>query len=97
MAQVGDGPVINPDGSGDDNQNQDPNQNPNQVPNQDPLPLNPFLPNTPIVPGAPLRPQLNWSHFKVNQTKMQKHINSGQMTGWILMSFRIKLRYKDFV
>ena len=32
MAQAGDGPVINPDGDGDDNQN--PNQVPNQVPNQ---------------------------------------------------------------
>ena len=62
MAQVGDGPVLNPDCDGDDNQN--PNQNPNQVPNQNPLPLNPFLPNALIVPGAPPRPQVNWSHFK---------------------------------
>ena len=65
MAQVGDGPVINPGGDGDDDQNpsQNPNQNPNQVPNQNPPPLNPFLPNAPIVPGAPPRPQLNWSQF----------------------------------
>ena len=26
--------------------------------------FSPFLPNAPIVPGAPPRPQLNWSHFK---------------------------------
>ena len=38
-----------------------PNQVPNQVP--DPPPLNPFLPNAPVVPALP-RPQLNWSHFK---------------------------------
>ena len=67
MAQVGDGPVVDLDGIGDDNQdpNQDPdqvlNQVPNQIPNQNPLPFNPFLPNVPI---APPRPQLNWSHFK---------------------------------
>ena len=64
MGQVGDSPVINPDGDGDDDQNQNPNQNPNQVLNQNPPPLNPFLPNALIVPGAPPRPQLNWSHFK---------------------------------
>ena len=70
MAQVGDVPVISPDGNRDDNQdqNQDPDQVPNkatnQVPNQNLLPLNPFLPNAWIVPEAPLRPQLNWSHFK---------------------------------
>ena len=66
MAQVGDGPVLNQDGDGEDNQNQNqnPNQNPNQVPNQNLLPLNPFLPNALIMPGAPPRPQLNWSHFK---------------------------------
>ena len=71
MAQTGDDPVINPDGDEDDNEfpNQVPNQVlnpvPNQVPNQvsDPPPLNPFLPNGPVAP-APLRPQLNWSHFK---------------------------------
>ena len=66
MAQVEDRLVINPDGDrhDDQNQNQNPDQNPNQVPNQIPPPLNPFLPNAPIVPGAPPRPQLNWSHFK---------------------------------
>ena len=81
MGQVGDSPVINPDGDGDDDQNQNPNQNPNQVLNQNPPPLNPFLPNVLIVPGAPPRPQLNWSHFKpnlqVNQMRMWKHIYSG--------------------
>ena len=40
MAEVGDSPVINPDGNGDDDQN--PNQNPNEVPNQNLPPLNPF-------------------------------------------------------
>ena len=78
MAQIGDGPVINQDGDGDDNQNsnQNPNQNPNQdpnqvpnqvlnqVPNQNPPPVNPFLPNTLIAPGASPRSQLNWSNFK---------------------------------
>ena len=71
MTQAGDGPVINLDSDEDDNEvpnqvpNQVPNEVPNQVPNQvpDPPPLNPFLPNTQLVP-APLRSQLNWSHFK---------------------------------
>ena len=72
--QVGDSPVINPDGNGNDNKNanqnpnevpnQVPNKIPNQVPDQNPPPLNPFLPNASIVPEAPPRPQLNWSHFK---------------------------------
>ena len=44
--------------------NQVPNQIPNQVPDQNPSPLNLFLPNALIVPGAPPRPQLKWSHFK---------------------------------
>ena len=43
---------------------QNPNQVPNQVPDQNPLPLNPFLPNALIAPGAPPRPQLKWTHFK---------------------------------
>ena len=70
MAQVGDSPVLNPDGDGVEGQNpnqipdQNPNQDPNQVPNLNPPPLNPFLPNALIVPEAPPRPQLNWSHFK---------------------------------
>ena len=51
--------MINPDGNKDDNKV--PNQVPNQVP--DPPALNQFLPNALVVP-APLRPQLNWSHFK---------------------------------
>ena len=62
MAQIGDGPVINADGDGDGNQDQ--NQGPNQVPNQNLLPLNPFLPNALIEPGAQPRTQLNWSYFK---------------------------------
>ena len=49
-----------------------PNQNPNQAQGnaqdnnqgQNPPPHNPFLPNAPLVPGPPQRPQLNWSHFK---------------------------------
>ena len=48
--------------------NEKPNQNPNQVPgddqDQNPPPHNPFLPNAPLVPGAPQRLQLNLSHFK---------------------------------
>ena len=52
------------------------NENPIQNPNQDqgnsqkinqeqnPPPHTPFLPNAPIGPGTPQRPQLNWSHFK---------------------------------
>ena len=52
--------------------NENPNQNPNQAQGnaqdnnqgQNPPPYNPFLPNAPLVPGAPSRPQLNWSHFK---------------------------------
>ena len=59
MGQVGGGPVINPDGNGNDNQN--PNQNlnqvPNQVPDQNPPPLNLFLPNALVAPGALPRPQ----------------------------------------
>ena len=97
MAQVGDDPVINREGDRDDNQNQ--NQNPNQVPDQNPLPLNPFLPNAPIVPGAARMPQLNWSHFKPKYAgKPDKDAEAHLwMTGWILTSFWIKLRYKDFV
>ena len=75
MAQVGDGPMANPDNDRDDNQNSNqnpnlyPNQNPNQnqnpdnpnnVPNQNQPPFNPFLSIAPELP----RPQLNWSHFK---------------------------------
>ena len=52
--------------------NENPNQNPNQAQgnaqgdNQglNPPPHNPFLPNAPLAPGAPLRLQLNWFHFK---------------------------------
>ena len=46
------------------NQNQAPDQNlpPNQNP---PPPLYPFMQNAPIVPEAPQRLQLNWSHFKL--------------------------------
>ena len=74
MVQVGDSPVINPDGNRSDNQNENqnqkpnqnlnqvpnqvPNQIPNQVPDQNPPPLNPFLPNALIVPEAPPRPQI---------------------------------------
>ena len=80
MAQVGDGPMANPDSDRDDNQspNQNPNlnlnQNPDQNQNQNPDNLN-NVPNpnqppfNPFLPNAPLvpelpRPQLNWSHFK---------------------------------
>ena len=53
---------------------QDQNQGPNQAPNQNPPPnegpqdapppLNPFMPNAPLVPAEPPRPQLNWFYFK---------------------------------
>ena len=56
-----------------ENANRNPNQNPNQAQgnaqNDDQgenlPPHNPFLLNTPIAPGVPQRPQLNWSHFKL--------------------------------
>ena len=65
-----DSPAINENANR--NQNQNPNQNPNQAQGnaqvdnqgQNPPPHNPFLPNAPIAPGVPQRPQLNWSHFK---------------------------------
>ena len=66
----GDGPVLNVDQNSDEdpnkNSNQNPNQNPYQNPNQvtNPPSFNHLLPNAPITPGAPQRPQLNWSHFK---------------------------------
>ena len=52
--------------------NENPNQNPNQAQgnaqgnNQGQIspPQNPFLPNAPLGPGAPQRPQLNWANFK---------------------------------
>ena len=52
--------------------NENPNQNPNQAQGnaqdnnegQNPHTHNPFLPNAPLIPGAPPRPQLNWSYFK---------------------------------
>ena len=52
--------------------NENPIQNPNQAQHnaqddnqgKNPPPHKPFLHNAPIVPGAPQRPQLNWSHFK---------------------------------
>ena len=51
--------------------NKNPNQNPNQAQGnaednnqgQNLPPHNPFLPNAPLAPGSPQRPQLNWSHF----------------------------------
>ena len=60
-----------------ENANRNPNLNLNQNPNQaqgnaqddnqgqNPPSHNPFLPNAPIVPGVPQRPQLHWSHFKL--------------------------------
>ena len=68
MAQVGDSPVIHKGDDRDDSQEPDqvPNQVPDQVRNQVPNPpFNAFWPNTLLVPGAPPRPQLNWSHFKL--------------------------------
>ena len=55
-----------------ENANRNPNQNQNQAQGnaqdddqgQNPPPHNPFLPNAPIAPGVPQRPQLIWSHFK---------------------------------
>ena len=67
------GPVLPPNQNQNQNPNQNLNQNPNQVPDQIHLqirihrilqPLNAFMPNAPIVPEAPQRPQLYWSHFK---------------------------------
>ena len=58
------GPVLH------QNQNQDPNQSSNENPRPDddpqnaPPSLNPFMPNAPLAPAEPQRPQLNWSHFK---------------------------------
>ena len=71
-----DSPAVNQNPN--QNPNQNTNQNQNQVPDDDNLgqnpplndPFNPippqnlFLPNVPIAPGVPQRPQLNWSHFK---------------------------------
>ena len=57
-------PKQNPSQNADQNPNQAQGnvQNDNQGQN---LPThNPFLPNAPIAPGVPQRPQLNWSHFK---------------------------------
>ena len=60
------GPVLHQN----QNQNQDPNQAPNQnpPPNENPQnlppPFNHFMPNAPVVPAVPQRPQLNWSNFK---------------------------------
>ena len=56
------GPAVNK------NQNQNPNQAQSNAQDnnqgQNPPPHNPFLPNAPLIPGAPPRPKLNWSHFK---------------------------------
>ena len=51
------GPVLHQN----QNQNQAPNQNPSphENPQNLPLPLNPFMHNTPVVPAVPQRPQLN--------------------------------------
>ena len=80
--------------------NENPNQNPNQVPGdgqgndqeQNPPPHNPFLPNAPLVTGAPQRPQLIGPilslSLQVNQ-KMQKPIYLGQMIGCTHRSFQI--------
>ena len=71
-----DGPVLNADQNQNQNQNPNPNQNqnlnvvpdqnlpPNGNPQNPQPPLNPFLPNVLIAPGALQRPQLNWSYFK---------------------------------
>ena len=53
---VNENPIQNP------NQAQDNTQDDNQ--GQNPPPHNPFLPNDPMAPGRPQRPQLNWSNFK---------------------------------
>ena len=65
------GPKLPPNQNPNQNPNPNLNQNPNQVRDQNPPPipqnlppLNPFIPNAPLVPEAPQRPQLNWSHFK---------------------------------
>ena len=82
MAQVGDGPMANPDSNGNDNQNpnQNPylnvNQNPNQNQNQNPdnpnnVPNPNHPPSNPFLPNALVapelpRPQLNWFHLSPN-------------------------------
>ena len=52
------------------NQNQAPNQNPppDENPHNLPPPLNLFMPNAPVAPAVPQRPQFNWSHFKPEYT-----------------------------
>ena len=59
------GVVLPPNEEPDKNPNENPNAGPNPGPNQNPPPSpNLFLPNAPVVPAAPSRSQLNWSHFK---------------------------------
>ena len=63
MMQVGDGPVINPDGdrnneNADQNQSQNQNQFPNQVPYQVPHQ------NPPLLIHFCLRPQLHQRHHQ---------------------------------
>ena len=76
-----------------ENANRKPNQNPNQNPNQaqgnaqddnqgqNPPPHYPFLPNTPIAPRTPQRPQLNWSHFKPKYAgKLEEDVEAHLLT-----------------
>ena len=57
-----DGPAVNENPIQNPYQAQDNAKDDNQ--GQNPPPHNPFLPNAPVAPGTPQRPQLNWSHFK---------------------------------
>ena len=69
------------------NPNENTNAGPNPGPNQNPLPLaNPFLPNAPMAPAAPPRPQLNWSHFKskyAGKPEEDAEAHLLRMNGWM--------------
>ena len=80
------------------NLNQVPDQNPPPSPSES-APSIFFMPNAPLVPEAPQRPQLNCSHFKPEYVgkpdeDAEAHL---QMTGWTHTNFQIMLWYKDVV
>ena len=58
------GVILPPKEELDKNPNENQNAGPNPGSNQNPPPPpDPFLPNAPMVPATPPRPQLNLSHF----------------------------------
>ena len=76
--------------------NKNPNPNPNQAQgnaqdnNQEQKlpPHNPFLLNAPLAPGAPPRPQLNWSYFKpefVGKPEEDAEAHLLRMNDWMNM------------